>query len=280
LLLLPVVWLMRFIGCLPELGPLPSAPLPVTISSPAAGAVFFGGPLTVTAAASTGYDTKIVSLQFQLDGSDFGPPLAPPSPVGFWVASVTVDTSTLSEGAHEWKAVATDSASTKGESAVTIQVRIPKPLITGFTPGTLRSDRTGWAGMQITVGPAPILVHALGRLHVSGNSRNHAVKLAVGGARPDDVLGAIVTTSPGALPEDQFVYAPLAMPLTLNAGEPYFLVSYEEVGGDSFFDNDSHVTPDKAVKVDGPESDQPWSTDLGKPNQSYGLVNLKFTPGP
>ncbi len=280
LLLLPVVWLLRFIGCT-SFGDAAAdiKPPTVVITAPPANSHVFGGPMTVTAIATADTGQNIKDVQFQIDAADFGSKMAPSPPANSFVPSVTVDTSKLTEGAHSLTAVATDATGQAATSAkVDIQVEIPKPLITAFVPGPAprRNDYTGFLGMSFTVGPKPLLVHALGRLHLSGNVQSHAVKIVIGASQAD-LTGAIVTVPPAGVADNQFSYSPLPAPVTLAAGGFYFLVSYEENGKDQFLPNDTQVTAGNVVAVNGPEYDQPFGTDPGKPNQSYGLVNLKYT---
>ena len=54
----------------------------------------------------------------------------------------------------------------------------PSGFVTGYALSgqTLRNDFTGWVGMRLTVGKAPLVVSSLGRLCTAGNSASHIVK--------------------------------------------------------------------------------------------------------
>jgi hypothetical protein len=276
LLLLPVVWLLRFIGCSSfDSASDTTATPPVVITAPAAGSAYYGESITASATATSGSGKNIKSIQFKIDGIDHGPPQTAMTPVSPFSASISIDTSKLAAGKRSLSATSTDSDGKTADSAA-IDIYIPKPLITSFTAGTLRNNYTGWIGINFTVGPKPLRVYALGRLHLSGNVQTHAVKIVVGASQADQA-DAIVSVPAVGVADNQFAYTTLATPVTLAAGAFYFLLSYEESGKDSFLDKDTTVVADTAVTVTGPEYDQPFGTDAGLPNHSYGLVNLKYT---
>src|SRR4051812_29003657 len=93
-------------------------------------------------------------------------------------------------------------------------------FVTSQTLGTLHSDFTGYAGMQVVVGASPITVTALGRMMVSGNTGTHTVKL-VKASDGSDVTGGSVTISMSGGTAGQYRYATLASPVTLSAGATY-----------------------------------------------------------
>jgi hypothetical protein len=111
------------------------------------------------------------------------------------------------------------------------------PFITGFgtSNSRLRNDFSGWVGMKITVGSAPLNVSYLGRVCVAGNSGTHIVKL-VDATSGIDVPGALATIDMTACTAGQFVYTALPASLSLGAGMSYYLVSQEAAGGDRWYD--------------------------------------------
>ena len=156
------------------------------------------------------------------------------------------------------------------------------PLVETFTPTRLRQDFAGWVGMQVRVGPNPLTVSALGRWVVAGSTGDHAVKLVRAASRAD-VAGGAATVSTASAPGGAFRYAPLASPVTLLAGEVYFLVSEEKVGGDAWYDYDtatvtSAVASDIGVVYSPAGSPGDWVT-AGGAGQAYGPTSLLYTAG-
>jgi hypothetical protein len=139
-----------------------------------------------------------------------------------------------------------------------------------------RSNFSGWVGMRLTVGDRPLLVTALGRWCVAGNTRAHRMKVvaAPGG---EELPGGAITIAAGGTPE-QFTYARLNGPLLLRAHASYYLVSEETLNGDSWLDLNTRVQPAAAGLVNGPVylgSGFGWS-DVERPDYSFGPVDMKF----
>ncbi len=145
---------------------------------------------------------------------------------------------------------------------------------------TVRTNLTGWAGLRFTVGGLPMVVTALGRWVVSGNSGSHSLKLV----RSDgnDVPGANATVNLSGISTNQFSYASLSTPVVLEANMTYFLLSQEVAGGDKWYDYNSTLTPMSGFTINGTA----WltnnsSTYIVSPSTNFGYipVNLKFTSG-
>lgn len=109
----------------------------------------------------------------------------------------------------------------------------PLPFVTGHSLSSLRNDITGWLGMEITVGTAPMMITDLGRWVVAGNSGAHTVKL-VDAASGSDLASVSIATA--SAPAGQFKLAPLAAPVTLAANTVCYLLSQETAGGDQWYD--------------------------------------------
>ena len=92
--------------------------------------------------------------------------------------------------------------------------------------GSLRSDFSGWLGMQITVGASPITVTRLGRIYAGAPAGSHTLKI-VQQSTAQDVPGASVTVSTAGRTPNEFVYGSLAAPVTLAANTTYYVVSQE-----------------------------------------------------
>ena len=101
--------LQAFAQLLPPL-PLPGGRLIVAITSPASGATV-GDTTTVSASVSIVGSLTVAGVQFKLDGANLG------AEVTTAPYSVTVNTSTVANGAHTLTAVARDAAANYTNSA-------------------------------------------------------------------------------------------------------------------------------------------------------------------
>ena len=101
--------------------------------------------------------------------------------------------------------------------------------------------------MQITVGPNPITVTALGRLVLSGNTQAHQITLV--DAANSNLLGSVTVNTAGVT-AGQFVYATLSSPVTLSANQVYYILSMENSGGDFWYENNVVVTTTSAAHLD------------------------------
>jgi hypothetical protein len=259
--------------------PAPEPPPTVSITSPSAGPV--SGTINLTATATPSDSLAITSVQFQLNGSNFGAPLTTPTtPPSTYTLSL--DTTMLVNGPYTLTAIATDSAGSTGTSSpgVVITVNNPSslttPLVTGTPASNLRNDYEGFVGLEFTVGSTPIKVSQLGRWVVAGNSATHKVKLvdAVTGL---DVTGGAVSIDTSVAASGQYACVMLASPLTLAANHPYYLLTQESYGGDFWYDAGT-VKPNSAVTINGPAYQQSnlSYTLLFNGLGSYGPVSLLF----
>ena len=102
-----------------------------------------------------------------------------------------------------------------------------KEYLTLAKPGeTIRNDFPGYVGMKLTVGNKDLKVTELGRLFYGGtkgaNDEDHEVRLV----SADGKLVASVIVPAGGI-DGKVTYAALADPITLKAGQSYYLVSLE-----------------------------------------------------
>jgi len=250
----------------------------VVITAPAAGATISGPSFVLTATATPRAGLTIDSVQFQVDGVDQG------SAVTSSPYTVTVDATKLSNGPHTAVALARDSGGNTVSSAViTIAINNSAPpvlqgtpLVSGFSAGLPRNNFTGAVGMKFTTGTVPITVTALGRLYIDGNSQDHLVRLV--SANGADVPTAAVVVSLPSGTAGQFVYAPLANPVTLAPNTAYYLLSSETEGGDQFY-NFGPVTAAPVVNVNSAGLN--WLGvglfDIGPANNGFGPVSLLYT---
>lgn len=162
---------------------------------------------------------------------------------------------------------------------------IPRNQVVDFAvdpanPPTVRNDYTGSVGMVIQPN-SDVTLLSLGRWCSSMNSQAHDVKV-VDGLTGMDVPGAIVAVSLSGKPEQTFVFVDLPTPVTLTGGQTYYLVSGEQVGGDTFLDYTITVTPSADFQV--PSAVYADPTPLppvvyqvkGGAGSCYGPVNAQY----
>lgn len=154
-----------------------------------------------------------------------------------------------------------------------------QPLLSAQTLGTLRNNWTGPVGFSFICATNSTCV-AVGRWVVSGNAQSHigAIVSAAG-----VVLGYGTITTFGASP-GTYAYATLNVPVSLIAGQIYYVVSQESYGGDQWYDFDTAITPVSEGTAITPvyasgtliSSISGWTVP-NHPGFSYGPVNMLFT---
>jgi hypothetical protein len=150
------------------------------------------------------------------------------------------------------------------------------PFVTSFGLGNppLRKDFSGWVGMKLTVGSAPLSASFLGRACVAGNSSVHTVKF-VDAASGADVSGGSAAIDMTGCTTGQFVYTALASSISLGAGKTYYLVSQELSGGDQWYDFGS-IAARSAASVNSAVYGVGGSWyAIGSANMSYVPPNFK-----
>lgn len=164
-------------------------------------------------------------------------------------------------------------AASLGKATAVISLRdggLPQLVNTDAT-ATPRNDFTGYVGCKFTVGAADLYVSKLGRWKIAGNSQAHTVKLVAAGTGID-VPGGSVSISGGTA--GSYVFAALASPLILLAGEAYYLVSSETNGGDQWEDRHAVGTATDVTVNNSVYYDTDYNVDSA--GQSYGGVNLQY----
>lgn len=153
-------------------------------------------------------------------------------------------------------------------------------FITAVTPGTLRHNYSGWVGMSITVGSAPLQVSSLGRFSLSGNSGTHVVKI-VNTTAVADVPGGSVTVNMAGSAPGTFVYGALASPVTLSPNTTYYVLSQENDAGDYWYDFDSKLQTTGIVAMNGPAygTALPFALWPGSPGTSLAPVDFTYRVG-
>ncbi|MBS0174759.1 MAG: beta-propeller fold lactonase family protein, partial [Nitrospira sp.] len=200
----------------------------VSITLPAAGASVSGSAVPLSATAIAGTGLNITAVQFFVDNAN---PVNASSGGGN-TYTATLNSTSLSNGAHSLTAVASDSGGhqvTSSAVAITVANGGAPPsgtaLISGYAPGSPRNDITGFFGLQFTVGASALNVSALGRVFISGNTGTHTVKLVRVSDGSDVPNGSVTIPLNAGMPAGQFVYANLATPVTLAANTAYYLLS-------------------------------------------------------
>jgi Bacterial Ig domain/Polysaccharide deacetylase len=132
-----------------------NTPPGTSVSSPAPNAALTGS-LRAEAHASDAYGVKTV--QFAIDGTLVGNPIASPDPSSPYTYSATLDVSLLAPGAHTLTDVATDNAGNRTTSApVTFMIgRAPLSVTVTLPPDWSYGSKTVPVTAQVTGGTAPI----------------------------------------------------------------------------------------------------------------------------
>ncbi|HYC91989.1 MAG TPA: Ig-like domain-containing protein [Thermoanaerobaculia bacterium] len=201
----------------------------VSITSPRDGETIGTAPAIVVVEASASDADGIASVELWAGAVKLATLTAPPYRF-VW--------SNVPAGTHALKAVAVDTTGLSATSATVTAVVLdggaerPQSFVTGRVTGALRADNPGFTGFRFTVGSAPLRIMTLGRLCISGNSLDHAMKLI---RVSDNVTVGTTTVSMSGCTAGQFKYAPLPATVTLAAGADYLVVS-NEIGSDLFHD--------------------------------------------
>lgn len=130
-----------------------SAPV-VTMTAPSDGSAISGASVAVSATASPAGGLTIASIQFLLDGTNFGAPVTGDGPY----FTVTLDSTAIADGAHTLSAISTDSAGNSATSPV-VNVTVSNPIAAITAPAAnatvsgasvpLSAAATAMAGLTI-----------------------------------------------------------------------------------------------------------------------------------
>jgi len=163
-----------------------------------------------------------------------------------------IASATLAQSGTQFRCVATNVHGTAISNSVVLTVLAPGiKFVTAVTPGTLRNDYSGWVGMNIVVGPAPVIVNSLGRMVAPGNTGAHTVKIV--DANGNDLPGAAVQVATAGATAGTFVYGALQAPVVLTGGNSYSILTQETAGGDQFYNSDTSAQTVGAALLNGPE---------------------------
>lgn len=155
-----------------------------------------------------------------------------------------------------------------------------RPAFVTGSLGAVRNNYSGWVGFKFTVGNVPVAVSELGRWVVAGNAGVHALKLVTLGGT--DVAGGATTVNTLGATPGQFVYAPLAKPITLAANTSYYLASQETFNGDQWCEGDSVLYNTGVAAINNAAySGDGFNFNLGgSAGNSYVPVNFKVLGTP
>ena len=280
LLVLGIIGLIRFIGCNWFFGLEPT----VLVVEPVGDLIATAGNNVVR--LSWSYPTTASATGFRI--SVTGGPFDVPAPVA--ASARAADVTGLTNGVPYTFSIVAERGPDASEPATTSAT----PGITSFVideppiTGTARNNYTGWVGMEIMVGPNPLIVTQLGRIVAPSNSGVHEVKIVsptvtpVPGQAVDgvDVVSASVTT---IVQVDQsnlgrFAWATLLQPVTLQPNTTYFVVSSEIENSDLWYHEQPLPTTGVAALqfaiftvATGPDAGK-----YARGSQGSGLVPVSF----
>ncbi len=140
----------------------------------------------------------------------------------------------------------------------------------------LRKDFTGFVGMTLKVGAAPLNVTSVGRVCLPGNSQTHTVKF-VNATTGVDVPGGMAPVNMAGCVASQFAYTNLTAPLALQANTTYYLVSQETTGGDQWFDQGTLKTTTDASVTGAVFSNGGGYAKQPGLNNSYGPPSFQYS---
>jgi hypothetical protein len=148
-------------------------------------------------------------------------------------------------------------------------------FITGQTPGTIRNDFTGSAGLKFTISGTTVNVTQLGRWVISGNSGTHTITLYNSACSS---LGSVTVNTSGATP-GAYLYGTLGTSIFLVAGT-YYVESAETNGGDQWYSEDTPVTTTGVGAAVSPAYNSCSTVGVTHaPSYSFGPVSFQYTLG-
>jgi len=189
--------------------------------------------------------------------------------------TITENTAIISQMISAWGA---GSVYSPGKSFVPVGFRFssstssatPQAAILSRSGGTVRNNYDGLVGFRF-VAAANATVTQLGRWVVSGNSRAHTVQIMNSALT---VLGSVTVNTSGAT-AGQIAYVSLASPVSLTAGQAYFVMCDEASGGDSWYDYNQTISENTAIVS---QMISAWGAgSVYSPGKSFVPVGFKFT---
>jgi hypothetical protein len=145
--------------------------------------------------------------------------------------------------------------------------------VTSLTGGTLRNDVDGPVGARVTVGATPLVVTQVGRWCAGTSLSGHVFYIY---DSPTHVVASVTINTIGCT-VGQFVYASLSY--TLAAGATYYMGTYENNGGDVWYDNNTSLTVNPVMasfSAAYADSGGAMWTDTGATGTMFVGVDVKF----
>ena len=224
--------------------PTKSASASITLSPPASVSVAPTSGGTLYQGQTEGFTATVLNTPNLAVNWTINPNVGSVSSSGVYTAPAVVS------GSQVITVTATSVADPTKSGSATLTVAVASSssadYVTSKSLGTMRNNYTGYVGMNITVGAAPITVTALGRIVAGSNGGSHIVKI-VQASTGADVPGASASVNVGSGTPGTFAYATLSSPVTLSANTAYYVVTQETFGGDSWYDFDSSVQTTSAA---------------------------------
>ncbi|HYT92746.1 MAG TPA: PA14 domain-containing protein, partial [Gemmataceae bacterium] len=192
---------------------------------------------------------------------------------GFETASVAAGTATVAPAGTPWTFT--------GNAGVYRSATHPTAT-TGQTLGTIITPSTSQAvGYRFTVGSSNLVVYALGRWVVAGNSGTHTLHL-FSAADGSEIESADLDTSTATA--GQYAYVNLPFPITLQAGRTYYVLSDEWAGEDRYADQNTTLSGASGITINGAARgvwNNGWTFTSGTSgNHAYGPLNFTFATAP
>lgn len=150
-------------------------------------------------------------------------------------------------------------------------------MIQNVSLGQPSNSIDGEVGMKITV-DSDVTVTALGRFYYLGNSEDH--KITIYDASGKEIASTTVNMADGTVSENGFKYAALNKEIKLKAGNTYYVVSSETVGGDVWMNRDCQAICSEHFSIEGGVTCKDGKWDVSeKPGAGYmnGPVSLIFS---
>jgi hypothetical protein len=146
-----------------------------------------------------------------------------------------------------------------------------KSFVITPTTTTLRNNFTGELGCRITMGDTVTLTE-LGRWRVSGNSGIHTLR--VRNASETQIASVSYDASAGTV--GAFNYVALGSPVTLTAGQNYFITSQELNGGDQWYDHAPVTFQQIVTALNNAFSATGSGFSVGAANRMFIPVDFKY----
>jgi hypothetical protein len=149
-------------------------------------------------------------------------------------------------------------------------------LVDSATLGTLVRTAGVRVGMRLVVGPHPLVVTAIGRMCIAGNTKNHTLRIS---RASENFLVASAVVAMAGCPAGLFMHGLLSEPVTLNA-TAYFVTSDE--AGDSWAGTGTLLAPTAQARsagavISGSASWSGTSWQIGPvANSGFGPVDIQF----